>query len=90
MARSPLTTPDGASHTLATGVTLTPGEQVTYSTNNNTGDTDVDTPFTYTLNAADIGATNGDPGGIFLPPGNVDVWSNISGTSGSATGQASP
>jgi hypothetical protein len=85
-----LTTPDGASHTLATGVSLAPGTQVTYDTNNNTGDTDVITPFTYTVNAADIGATNGDPGGIFLPPGNVDVWSNITGVSGSATGQASP
>jgi hypothetical protein len=85
-----LTTPDGAVHTLATGVALAPGTSVTYDTNNNTGDTNVITPFTYTVNAADIGATNGDPGGIFLPPGNVDVWSNITGTSGLATGQASP
>jgi uncharacterized repeat protein (TIGR01451 family) len=84
-----LTTPDGVVHTLATGVTLAAGTQVTYDTNNNTGDTNVISPFTYTVNPADIGATNGDPGGLFLPPGHIDVWSSISGNSGLATGASS-
>jgi uncharacterized protein (DUF2141 family) len=86
-----LITPDGSIHVLATGVTVAAGTTKTFFTNNNVvGASPVNTPFTYTVNAADIGATNGDPGGAFLPPGNIDVWSSVSGTSGTATGHASP
>ncbi len=87
-----LTTPAGGTPiTLATGLSLSPGSSVTYATDNNVvGDTSVISPFTYTVNAADIGKTNLDPEGSFLPPGNIDVWSHVSGTSGTATGSASP
>jgi hypothetical protein len=82
-------TPDGSNHVLATNVSLGAGLSLTYYTNNNVGGaTPVATPFTYTVNAADIGMTNGDPGGGSLPAGSIDGWSNVMGTSGSATGHA--
>src|SRR5215469_2618750 len=63
-----LTTPDGANHPLATGLSLSPGGSVTYDTNNNVaGDVNVASPFTYTVSGADVGKTNGDPGGSSLP-----------------------